>query len=112
MYLTPEELNGLMSRLSQRFCGIRLMMDCYTVLAAKASRYKNPINDVGVTQVYGLDDPEEPIRGTGFVLAGRREMTPGWLAEQLTGAEGAIFRMLYGGKTAERLYRLYEYRLG
>ena len=33
-------------------------MDCYTVLAAKMSKYKNLINDVGVTKVYGIDHLE------------------------------------------------------
>lgn len=33
-------------------------MDCYTTFAAKASKIKNPINDVGMTTVYGIDDPK------------------------------------------------------
>lgn len=30
----------------------------YTEFAAKASKYKNPINEVGVSKVYGLDQPK------------------------------------------------------
>ena len=33
-------------------------MDCYTGFAARASKYKNPINDVGVSVVYGIDEPK------------------------------------------------------
>ena len=33
-----------------------MLLDVYTVFGAKASKYKNPINDVGVTTVWGIDD--------------------------------------------------------
>ena len=58
MYLKWEELTQLLTRLSGHFDSAVLLMDCYTEFAAKASKYKNPINDVGVTEVYGLDDPK------------------------------------------------------
>ena len=40
----------------------------FSCLAAKASRVKNPINDVGVTRVYGLDDPKV-LEKSGFAFA-------------------------------------------
>ena len=57
MYMQPQELASLCRMISERFEQVALLMDCYSTFAAKASRYKNPINDVGVTEVYGLDDP-------------------------------------------------------
>lgn len=51
MYLKPEELKGLLGHLCGHFESLHILMDCYTEFAAKASRYKNPINDVGVTRV-------------------------------------------------------------
>ena len=44
-------------------------MDCYTVFAARASKYKNPVNEVGVTRLWGVDDPRKLERGTWLVLS-------------------------------------------
>lgn len=66
MYLKPEELEKLIADLSSHFTRIHILMDCYTTKAAKVSKYKNPINDVGVTLVYGMDEPtklSENVRG-------------------------------------------------
>lgn len=107
MYVTQAELAAAIQNLYEHFEKVQILMDCYTEFAAKASKYKNPINDVGVTQVYGLDDPS--------VLPGylrRHEMTPSDLVDQLQGMERKIFRTLYAGKTADKMYRLYEFRGG
>lgn len=106
MYLPPEELAKLLGRLRERFSRVWLLMDCYTRFAAKMSKIRNPINDVGVTQVYGMDDPLE-VSALKFVK--RHSMTPQHMIDQLKGAEKLIFRKLYAGKMSEKLYRLYEY---
>ena len=84
-------------------------MDCYTTFAAKASKYKNPINDVGVTEVYGLDDPKL-LEQAGIKFVKEREMTPENMINELKGIEKTIFSKLYAGSIAEKMYRLYEYR--
>ena len=84
-------------------------MDCYTTFAAKASKYKNPINDVGVTQVYGLDDPTVLEVGTGLEYIREHQMTPGAMINELTGIERTIFSKVYGGEMARKMYRMYEY---
>lgn len=108
MYLTPEELNDVLTRLSGHFTSVQILMDCYTTFAAKASKYKNPINDVGVTQVYGLDDPTVLESGTGLRYVREHEMTPEAMINELTGMERAIFSKVYGGEMSRRLYRMYE----
>ena len=111
MYLTPEELTSAMSNLYGRFEKLAVLMDCYSEFAAKASKYKNPINDVGVTQVYGLDDPRA-LEKTGLHFVEEKDMTPDEMIRELTGLEQKIFRKLYAGKTARKLYRMYEFRKG
>lgn len=109
MYLSPEELVRVMDRLAEHFDTFDLLVDCYTEFAAKASSVRNPINDVGVTQVYGLDDPKNlEISGVSFLK--ELEMTPEDLVGQLRGMERKIFRTLYGGAIARKMYRLYAYR--
>lgn len=111
MYLTPEELQQLLERLAAHFDGIHLMADCYTEFAAKASKFKNPINDVGVTRVYGLDDPKV-LEKSGFVFARELEMTPMDMVEQLSGRERRIFKRFFASSFARKLYRMYVYRKG
>lgn len=109
MYLTFEELQALLRTLRGYFENVSLLMDCYTVFAAKASRYKNPINDVGVTRVYGIDDPKL-LDDTGLSFRAEHEMTPDWMINELTGMEKRIFKHVFGGKLSRKMYRLYEYR--
>lgn len=107
MYLRPEELHGLLAEIRGHFASVCLLMDCYTELAARASRYKNPINDVGVTRVYGLDDPKG-LDAMEFVQ--EHDMTPEDLIGELAGVEKKVFKALYAGSIAKKMYRLYEYR--
>ena len=72
------------------------------------SKHKNPINDVGVTEVYGLDEPEKLQRG-GLVFVKEHDMTPQKYIDELQGAEKRIFQKLYAGSFSKKLYRMYEY---
>lgn len=110
MYFEPKELEELLSSLSMHFQSVQILMDCYTVKAAKMSKYKNPIHDVGVTQVYGYDQPEELAEKTGLVFVKEYPMTSQKYIEQLHGLERMIFRKMYAGKIARSMYRMYEFR--
>ena len=109
MYLTSKEVHELTENLCAHFEQIVFLMDCYTVLAAKLSKYKNPINDVGVTEVYGIDNPELFQHGE-FVYVKEHVMTPQKYIDELTGIEKYIFGKLYAGRFSQKLYRLFEYR--
>ncbi len=109
MYLTSKEVSELTASLCAHFEQVSLLMDCYTVLAAKMSKYKNPINDVGVTKVYGIDAPEQ-LESDNFVFVKEHSMTPQKYIDELNGIEKHIFGKLYAGSLSKKLYRLFEYR--
>ena len=109
MYLRPEELRQALAEISSHFEHVKVLIDCYTTFAAKASQYKNPVNDVGVTQVYGLDDPTI-LCSEDLSFVKEHEMTPQALINELQGMERQVFRSLYAGAVAKKMYRLYEYR--
>lgn len=109
MYLPQKNLLRLLRSLNERFERVDLLMDCYTEFAAKASKYKNPINEVGVTQVYGLDEPKA-LECSGLSFLREHDMTPDDLINQLQGMEKQIFHKLYAGGIAKKMYRMYEYR--
>lgn len=109
MYLQNEELRTVLQNICAHFEQVELLMDCYTTFAAKASKYKNPINDVGVTEVYGLDDPRQLETANGLTYIKEYDMTPSYLIDELEGAENVIFKKLYGGSISRKMYRLYEF---
>ena len=109
MYLTPSQLQALVGNLCARFEQLSILMDCYTVFAAKVSKYKNPINEVGVTQVYGVDCPKD-LERDDFFFVQEQDMTPQKYIDELNGSEKRIFEKLYAGKFSKKLYRMYEYK--
>lgn len=109
MYLTTGELQELTATLCAHFEEISLLMDSYTVLAAKLSKYKNPINDVGVRKVYGIDHPG--LLQQGRLMCSREfTMTPQKYVDELSGIEKLVFKRLYAGHFSQKLYRLFEFR--
>ena len=109
MYLPQQALLALLERITTHFDRVHILMDCYTQFGARASKYKNPINDVGVTTVYGLDDPLVLANGTGLSFVAEHSLTPDDMIGQLKPWEQAIFRPLFAGNMAKKIYKLYEY---
>lgn len=109
MYLQSEELKTILKALSDWFSHVEILMDCYTTFAAKASKYKNPINDVGVTKVYGLDEPKVLEKNTNISFVREHEMTPVHMINELSGVEKTIFKKVYSGKISKKMYRIYEF---
>lgn len=108
MYLPLEELNQVLAAWQDHFSHISLLMDTYTTFAARATKYKNPINEVGVTEVFGFDTPD-CISGLRFVA--EHSLTPEALIVQLKTSEQGFFRRMFAGKLAKKIYRLYEYQI-
>ena len=108
MYLAMQELKSLLDCLCGYFGQISLLLDCYTEFAAIVSKYKNPINDVGVMKVYGFDEPEI-LENSQLKFVEKHEITPKNLIDELSGTEKMIFQKLYAGSLAEKLYRMYEF---
>lgn len=109
MYVTNDELKAFFKTLEDHFNKIELLVDCYSIFASKASKYKNPINEVGVSEVYGLDDPKI-LNGNRIQYIQELEMTPDQYINELEGVERFIFDKLYAGSASKKLYRLYEFR--
>ena len=107
MYLRREELCCLLAALNARFENLHILMDCYTEFAAKASKYKNPVNEVGVTTLYGLDDPKL-LESPGLRFVREWDFTPEDLIAQLPGSDRWFFRAMFAGSAAKKIYRLYE----
>ncbi len=109
MYLTANEMQNLTDRLCSHFEKLVLLVDAYSSFAAKMSKRRNPINDVGVTEVYGIDDPKDYLcEELAFVK--EHTMIPQKYIDELKGFERFIFARLYAGGISKKLYRLFEYK--
>ena len=108
MYLTNGQLRALLAALREKYAALHVLMDVYTVFGAKASRFKNPVNDVGVTELYGVDDIGAVISGLRLRFKAEHSFTPDRLIGELKPAEQAIFRLLFTGKVYGKIYRLLE----
>ena len=78
-------------------------------IAAKMSKIKNPINDVGVSQVFGVENSSVLEENTNLRFVQEHEITPAFLIDELQGFEKFVFKSVYAGKTSKKLYKLYEY---
>ena len=108
MYLTTQELRGFLQALREKYAKLHVLMDVYTEFGARASKFKNPVNDVGVTTLYGIDDMETLIGGLGIRLVREHTFTPAALVRELRPSERVIFRLLFTGRIYRKIYRLYE----
>jgi O-methyltransferase involved in polyketide biosynthesis len=108
MYLTKEQTRVFLRTMKEKYNVLHVLMDVYTEFGARASKYKNPVNDVGVTTVYGIDRIEDVITGTGLQLKKEHSFTPDHLVDELKASDRRIFRFLFTGGAYGKIYRLYE----
>ena len=108
MYLTNDQLHDFLQALQEKYAGLHILMDVYTVFGAKASKYKNPVNDVGVTTLYGVDNIEDLVRDLDLQVKAEHTMTPAYLVEELKPADKAFFKLMFTGRIYRKIYRLFE----
>ena len=108
MYIGNEKLLVLFQSLKSKFSKLSILVDCYTPFAVKMSKIKNPVKEVGVNKVYGVEKATD-LQKAGIRFIKEREITPQNLIDELLGLEKFIFKRVYAGKIAKKLYKLYEY---
>ena len=84
-------------------------MDVYTPFGAKASKYGNPANDVGVTTLYGVGDVRSLLGDLCIRLKEEHSITPPYLTKELKPAERLFFRLLFAERIYRKIYRLFEF---
>lgn len=108
MYLSNEQLHEFFRALQDKYETLHILMDIYTEFGAKASKYKNPVNDVGVTKLYGIDDMEGLLSGLKINLKKEHSFTPENLVDELRGFDKKFFKLMFTGRVYGKIYRLYE----
>ena len=109
MYLTNKQLRGFLRTLQEKYSHLHILMDIYTEFGAKASKVKNPVKDVGVTNLYGLDDVEGLVQDLNISFKKEHSFTPEHLVNELTSLERTFFKKMFTGSFYGKLYRLLEF---
>ncbi len=110
MYLLEEEMKMLIGNIKEIFGDVHLLFDAYTKKGVRASRIKNPVNQMDAQIKYGIDNPKE------FLLLDEcLEYVATHLIKyddnNLHGITKFIFNNLYCGKISQSLYKIYEFKL-
>lgn len=108
MYLSNEQLREFFKALQAKYGTLHILMDIYTNFGAKASKYKNPVNDLGVTTLYGVDDIGALVSGLRIHFKQEHSFTPANLVDALNGFDRAFFKLLFTGSLYKKIYRLVE----
>ena len=112
MYLTCDQVRQFLQALERKYARLHILMDVYTEFGARASKYKNPVNSVGVTQLYGIDDMGALLNGTGIHLKAEHSFTPERLVRELKPVERLLFKAMFAEGLYRKIYRLYELERG
>ena len=111
MYLTNAQLHDFFQALQEKYSGLHILMDVYTEFGAKMSKYKNPVNDVGVTKLYGVDNIQNILEGLRVRVTAEHSLTPPELVNELKPFERQVFKLLFAGRVYSKFYRLFEFSL-
>ena len=109
MYLSKEIIKNLFAAISEKFPEAEIIMDVYTEKAVKASRIKNPIQDVGALPSFGISEPSV-FESEKIKFSGEKAMTPEEKINELSGFEKVFFKKMFAGSFAKKLYKIYTYR--
>lgn len=109
MYLSNSRLHDFFQALQEKYQNLHILMDIYTEFGARASKYKNPVNDVGVTKLYGIDKIQSILDGSKIRLTAEHSFTPPELINELKPFDRQIFKLLFTGSLYRKIYRLFEF---
>lgn len=110
MYLSEEEIKGLILQLNEKLGNVHLLFDAYSKKGVRSSKIKNPVKQMNAKVRYGIDNPNEFLS-----LNDNLEYVATHLIKKdnnnLQGLTKFIFNNLYCGKISQSIYKIYEFNL-
>ena len=110
MYLFANEIKELLANINVKFKNAHLLFDAYSKRGVRASKIKNPVNQVGAKIKYGFNKESEFLAMNDNLehyathLIKKNE-------NNLKGWTKFIFNNLYCGKVSQSIYKIYEFDL-
>lgn len=110
MYLSEEEIKKLITQINKKFGDVHFIFDAYSKMGVKASKIKNPVNQMNAEVKYGINNPKELLS-----LNDKLEFVETHLIKKddnnLHGLKKFIFNNLYCGRISQSIYKIYEFNL-
>lgn len=110
MYLSEDEIKVLIEQIKNKFGNITLLFDAYSKKGVKASRIKNPVNQMNAAVKYGIDKPEDFLKlnqDLEYINTYKIRKED----NNLQGLTKFIFNNLYCGRISQLIYKIYEFNL-
>jgi O-methyltransferase involved in polyketide biosynthesis len=110
MFLTEEENKALFLEFKKSFEYSEFIFDAYSVSSMRMSKYRNPVNKMGATIRWGLDDPrivENFAAGISHRMT--KYFTEPDKINQLAGIYKIVFKAIKSISWANNLYRIYAF---
>ena len=108
MYLSQQDMRDLMTAVRAHFDEAEFVFDAYSPLAAKLSKWKNPINAVDAKIDFAMDDPAL-LEGEGCKCILNSDIITPDMVARLRGSDRLRFRFM--GRAGKNFYRIFGYRL-
>lgn len=108
MYLSEADMRALIVAFRQHFAEAEFVFDAYSPLAAKLSKWKNPINAVDAKIDFAMDDPTL-LEGEGCKCTLNSDIITPDMVARLKGADALRFRFM--GAAGKSFYRIFGYHL-
>lgn len=103
MYMNQTSLKNLFDLVANKYQSGWMIIDVYTTLGVKLSKYKNPVNQFQAKITYGVDEKTQLELNSKFKVIKDYPIK--------TKTNDFIFNQLYCGKTALKLTRIYELKM-
>ncbi len=108
MYLSQQDMQALMAAFRGHFDEAEFIFDAYSPLAARLSKWKNPINAVDAKIDFAMDDPAL-LEGEGSKCILNSDIITPDMVARLQGSDRLRFRFM--GRAGKSFYRIFGYRL-
>lgn len=110
MYLSESDLKNILNAINKKFRKVTILFDAYSKKAIKASKYKNPVNQMNASVKWGMDNAEDFIKLNENVK--HINTYPIKHSEDnLKGLKKIIFEKIYCGKISQKYYKIFEFNL-
>lgn len=110
MYLSKDEIKELLENINRKFKNVHLIFDAYSKRGVKASKIKNPVNQMGAKIKYGFNKANEFLNINDNLTHYATHLIKKD-ESNLKGWSKLIFNNLYCGKISQSIYKIYEFDL-
>lgn len=110
MYLSSDEIKELLNNINNKFKNSHLIFDAYSKRGVRASKLKNPVNQMNAKIKYGFNKETQFVSLNNNLKHHATHLIKK-VDNNLKGMTKFIFNNLYCGRISQSIYKIYEFKL-